>query len=268
MLINNHIAEGNHRADGDAKDRSGRSLRKSSPGMHQHRGDGKARDNLEEDFKHLVHCGRNHISVTLAVTAISGYQTDKQDCRRHRSYAHSRIRLHQIDRRQPLITEEHDERENHADCRKRHYCRSEGLFLEGIFTAGIRFRNQSGKCNRQSSRGEREENIVYIIRCEENAVTVVSQNIAQRNLVDRAEQLHDHNTDGKDCRTVHEVLLFPVCSIMQRIGGFRHMCFPFLHCSASTFQVSFTVIARCLMLASDCFVSAPHCSVSIIRRAT
>ena len=266
VLIDDHVAKRDHRTDGDAQNSACGSLRQSPSGMHQHRGNGKTRNDLEKDLQHLVHRGRDHIPVALTVSAVRGDQTDQQDRRCHGPHAQCRIRFYEIGCGKPLVPEKHDQREDHTDRRKGHDRSAEGFFLQGLLPAGVRLRNQSGKCNGQSGRGEREENVIDVISRKEDSVTVVPENIPKRDLIDRAEQLHDHNTDGKNRRAVHEVLFFSARCFTKGIGRLFRLFGSLLHRRSCAIPAGGGT--RRFMLASDRLVSASHDSVSIIRRAT
>ena len=208
LLINHHIGEGNDRADGHTENRAGRGLGQTVAGPDKPARDQQAGDDLEEDLEHLVHGGRDHVAVALAVAPVGRDQAHQENGRGHGTHAERRVGLTQIEMREPLVAEEHDHPEEQADDGKGQKGGTEGLFLGGRFALGVRHGDHAGKGHGEAGGRQGKEDVVDVVGRKKNPVAVVAEDVPQRDLVDGPENLHDDHADRQDGGPVHEILLF------------------------------------------------------------
>ena len=71
----------------------------------------------------------------------------------------------------------------------------------------VRLADHARERDRHTRRGHVKKDIINIIGNGEIAVSLVAENIAERDLIDRAEDLDDHNAGRYDGRAVEIVLL-------------------------------------------------------------
>ena len=105
-----------------------------------------------------------------------------------------------------MIAEEHDAGKHKPDTAKRPNGGAEGLFLAAVHAVCVCLRDQAGQCHRKPRRGNGKEDVIYIVCGNKNPISVIAENIAERDLVDHAECFHDQHADRQDRRTVHKVL--------------------------------------------------------------
>ena len=103
---------------------------------------------------------------------------------------------------------EHDKCEDKADHRESDQRHAEGLLLLLCPAVCVRLGNQPRQSYRQARGRQREEDVIDAVGAHEHGVTLVPEDIAQGDLVEEAEDLHDDHADRQDRRTVHVVLTF------------------------------------------------------------
>ena len=227
-LVEHHVEQGHRRAHADAKDGAGRAhgqrVRPAGPGPQHQNGDHETCHHLEEDLQHLVHRGGEHVAVALAVAPVGGDHAHQQNGRGHGQHAGRGVRVFQIHGGKPAGEEEHDggkEQAKHREGRQRHP--EELLLLPGA-AVGVRLRHQAGQGHGETRGGQGEEDEIDAVGPHEHGVALVTQDIAQGDLVEEAQDLHNDDAGSEDRRAV-EIVLALLLSVLL-----RHMfCHVFCH---------------------------------------
>ena len=175
--------------------------------QHQH-SDDQTRDDLEEDLQHLVHGGGEHVAVALTVAAVGGDHAHQQYGRGHGPDAGAGVGVFQIHGGEPVREKEHHGREDKTQDREARQRDAEGLLLLFGPAVGVGLRYKAGQRHGQTRGGEGEEDVVDAVGTHEHGVALVPEDVAQGDLVEEAEDLHDDDADGQDGRAVHIVLSF------------------------------------------------------------
>ena len=223
-LVDDHVQQRHGGADGHTENGAGRAHgqgHRVAPvcAQHQHR-DHKPGDDLEQNLQHLVHGGGQHVAVALAVAPIGRDHAHQQDGRGHGPDAGRGVRVLQINGGQPVGEEKHDGGKDQADDREGGQRHPEGLFLLFYPAVGIRLRHQARQSHGQTRGGQGEENVIDAVGTHKHGIALVPENVAQRNLVEEAQDFHDDHAHGQNGRAVQIVLPFVIHSDHLRAGFF------------------------------------------------
>lgn len=103
--------------------------------------------------------------------------------------------------------QEHDQPEQNAEDRKRQPCNAEDLARLHGTAERVRLADHARERDRHARRSHREKNVIDIVSDGKVSIPLVAEDIAERDLVDRAEDLGDHHAGGHNGRAVEIVLL-------------------------------------------------------------
>mgnify|MGYP000617595306 CR=1 FL=1 len=173
---------------------------RKAPREHQTDGD------LSHDLKDLRDGGRLHVAHALRITAVRARQVHEHECRRQRPDALRRADVvehpGQLRRKQ-----EHDQPEQNAEDCKRQPCNAEDLARLHGTAERVRLADHARERDRHARRGHGEKHVVDIVSDGKVSVSLVAEDVSERDLIDRAEDLDDHHTGRHDGRAVEIVLL-------------------------------------------------------------
>ena len=206
-----HVDERGERAGGDAEDRAGGAHRQALARTGEHHGEDKSDDDLDEHLEHLSDRGRGHVAVALNIAAERAREAHEQHRGRERPNALADLRLADEKHRHLRREQEHGEREHNAQHGEDDGRDAEGPPCLPRAVQRVRLADHAAERHGKSRGGDREQHVIDRVGGEEIAVARVAQNVLQRDLVDRAEDLHNDHTGGKDRRAVEKVLLFCLC---------------------------------------------------------
>ena len=207
-LVKHHVQQRHDRADGHAEYRACRRGRAAKPLLHCNRGEDESGDDLEQHLQHLVYGCRDHVAVALTIAAVGRDEAHEQDRRSHGADAGRGVGVFKVGRGEPVGQQEQYQREHKADDGKRPARNAEGLFLLTGAAVCVRLRDKARQRHRQTGGRQREKDVVYIVGAEEHGISLVAENIAERDLIDEAQQLHDDDADSEDGGAMHIVLSF------------------------------------------------------------
>ena len=206
VIIDRHIDQRKGAARRDAEDRPRRcdrqTLARARKAPREHKTDG----DLAHDLEDLGDGRRLHVAHALRIAAVRARQIHEHERRRQRPDALccADIVEHpgQLRREQ-----EHDQAEQQAENGKRQPGHAEDLARLHGAAERVRLADHARERDRHTRRGHVEKDIINIIGNGEIAVSLVAENIAERDLIDRAEDLDDHNASRHHGRAVEIVLL-------------------------------------------------------------
>ena len=210
-LIHDHVQQGDYRADGYAEDGAGRGRRLTHSGPDNDIGQNQPGDDLEEDLKHLVHGGGQHVAVTLAIAPVGRHQAHQQNGGGHGLYTQGCVRVFKILICQPFREEIQYHGKNHADDEEGKQRDPEGFFLLLNPAVGVGLRHKAGQSHRQAGGCQGEKHIIDIVGAGEHGEALVTEDVPQGNLIYEAEDFHYHNAYSKYGGAVHIILSLYFC---------------------------------------------------------
>ena len=121
------------------------------------------------------------------------------------SYAQCSVGIVQ-DTGKPVGKQEHYRRADSAEGEECPQCDREGAAHLHLPALRVSLADHPRERHRQSGSRQHQKHAVDIVGRDKQAVSVVTEQVSDRDLVDRAEDLHYNNTGGKYRRTVQIVL--------------------------------------------------------------
>ena len=218
-LVYHHVKQRYDRAYRNAKYRPCRADRAPKSGAHRKVRQNKAGNDLEQHLQHLVHRGGDHVAVALTVAAVGRDEAHKKYCRAHCLYAQRGVGVFKVFVRQPFREQEHYQREHQPYHEEGAQCHAEGLFLLLCPAICVRLRHKARQRHGQTGRRQSEEDEIYAVGTREHRVPLVAEDVAERDLIYKAQQLHYYHADGKDRRAAYIGLPISFCHCSPPLTG-------------------------------------------------
>ena len=193
------------RSGGDAGDGSGGAQGRVRAPVQQHKAQAKSDDQLAGGLRHLADGGGGHVPQPLGVASDGRGQADEQHCRAQRPDGRSGQRVVE-QAAEPLGKQAHDGAAQKADDSQQRQRRPENAAL-GVETA-LRRRTgyQTGQGQRQTRRGQHQQQTVNVIGGVEVGHALLVQQVAQRDLVEGAQHLGHRHGKGQHSGAADKVV--------------------------------------------------------------
>ena len=206
VLIDRDIDERERAARRNAEDGTRRcdrqTLARARKAPRKHKADG----DFPHDLQDLRNGGRLHVAHALRIAAVRARQIHEHKRRGQRPDA---LRCADIVEHAGQLRreQEHDQPEDQADDGKRQPRDTEDLARLHGPAERVRLADHARERDRHARRGHGEKDIINIVGNGKISIPLVAENVAERDLIDRAEDLDDHNAGRYDGRAVEIVLL-------------------------------------------------------------
>ena len=204
--------DGQDGARGDAEDCPGGHvrhglLRRRSGQAQNIPGQRQPDTHLAQRLQHLADGGGGHVPLTLGIAPHTGQQTHAEH---RRGQGADGLGGHGVflKGRQLLRAEEHQQGPRQPQDEEQPDGRAEDLPLLILLALGVGLTGELGDGQGQTGRCEDIQKIVDEVGGVEVGLAHLAQDVVQRQLVDRADELHHHHGGGQNGRAAHKGLLF------------------------------------------------------------
>ena len=198
---------GQHGAHGDAQNGAGGADLHTVAQPQEIPGQGQSDGQLAQGLQHLGDGGGLHVPLALGIAPHAGQQT-------HAEYGGSQGLDGPVGQRvvhkacQLRRAEEHEQRQHQAQGEEQPDGGAEQLPLLILPAQGVGLAGQLGDGQGQAGGGDGQQQVIDVVRHREVGLALVADDVAQGDLIHRADELHDDHGGGQNRGAAQERLLF------------------------------------------------------------
>ena len=205
--IEDQEEHGQHGAHGDAQNGTGGADLHAVAQPQEIPGQGQSDSQLADGLQHLGDRGGLHVPLALGIAPHTGQQAHAEhgggqglDGPVGQRVVHKARQLRRA--------EEHEQRQHQSQHEKQPDGGAEQLPLLVLPAQGVGLAGQLGDGQGQAGGGDRQQQVIDVVRHREVGLALVADDVAQGNFIHRADELDDDHGGGQNGGAAQEGLLF------------------------------------------------------------